>query len=145
MPALIATIGLPASGKTTLARAWVAEDPQHRTRVNRDDIRGMFGCLPIGSREQEEAVTIAQHAAIVALLQHGMDVIVDDTNLRPRTMQILRTSAQLAGADVQVLDLTDVPVDVCIARDVNRGRPVGEQVIRGMHARYLAGHDAGRV
>lgn len=48
MAKLIITRDLPASGKTTWARSWVAEDPIHRTRVNRDDIRAMFGVPAIG-------------------------------------------------------------------------------------------------
>ena len=43
MTALVITRGLPGSGKTTYARAWVAEDREHRARVNRDDIRQMLG------------------------------------------------------------------------------------------------------
>ena len=42
MTNLIITRGLPGCGKTTYARAWVAEDREHRARVNRDDIRAML-------------------------------------------------------------------------------------------------------
>lgn len=30
--------GIPASGKTTYALKWVNEDPNHRIRINQDDI-----------------------------------------------------------------------------------------------------------
>jgi predicted kinase len=33
MPKLVITRGLPGSGKTTHAVAWVAEDPAHRARI----------------------------------------------------------------------------------------------------------------
>ena len=42
MPKLILTRGIPASGKSTWAKAWVQEDPQRRVRVNRDDLRRML-------------------------------------------------------------------------------------------------------
>jgi len=42
MATLIVTRGLPGSGKTTAATAWVAEEPLRRARVERDEIRSMF-------------------------------------------------------------------------------------------------------
>ena len=41
MSKLIITRGLPASGKSTWAKQWVLEDPEHRVRINQDDIRLM--------------------------------------------------------------------------------------------------------
>ncbi len=74
---LILTRGIQASGKTTWALKWVAEDEEHRARVNRDEIRmtlfGRYWPVP------EDAVTIAQHAAIKALLASGRSVVVDDS------------------------------------------------------------------
>ena len=35
--------GLQGSGKSTFAKQWVNEDPEHRVRFNRDDIRNMLG------------------------------------------------------------------------------------------------------
>jgi hypothetical protein len=43
---LVITRGLPGCGKTTRARAWVAEDPSRRVRVNRDDLRTMLSGGP---------------------------------------------------------------------------------------------------
>lgn len=43
MSKLIITRGLPASGKSTWAKQWVLEDPEHRVRINQDDIRLMLG------------------------------------------------------------------------------------------------------
>jgi predicted kinase len=140
--ALVATRGLPASGKSTWAVAWIAAGAL-RTRSNRDDLRAtMFGGWT-GRAEHEEAVTVAQYAAVRALLAAGWSVVVDDTNLRPEVLDALRGLAVAAGARFEVHDLTGVPVDVCIARDADRGergeRHVGHEVIRGMYDRYLAG------
>jgi hypothetical protein len=44
-----------------------------------------------------------------------------------------------AGATVNVWDLSDVPLEVCIERDSKRFEMVGSEVITGMHLRYLAG------
>lgn len=43
MHKIILTVGIPASGKSTWAKQWVLEDPEHRIRFNQDDIRNMFG------------------------------------------------------------------------------------------------------
>lgn len=139
MPTLIITRGLPGSGKTTWARQWVTENPSRHTRVNRDDIRAMFGCAPIGDNTQEESVTVAQRAAVEALLRRGRDVVVDDTNLRDRYVRGFQEIAATTGAAVIVKDFTDIPVDVCVARDAARDRHVGSSIIRTMWHRFIAG------
>jgi predicted kinase len=131
-PALVVTCGLPGSGKTAWARAWVATDPVGRARVNRDVLfRGWTG-----NHAQEDAVTVAQRAAVAALLQAGRSVVCDDTNLLNEYVDRSRCFAASAGAAVGVHGLTGVPVETCIARDAARaargGRHVGEQVIRNM-------------
>ncbi len=89
MPTLIITIGLPGSGKSTWAKAWVGEDPARRARVNRDDLRAMLHGGRVGTAWQERQVTLAQHAAVRALLLHGFEVMVDDTNLVAKHRQQL--------------------------------------------------------
>ena len=143
MPTLYLTRGLPASGKTTRARAWVAEDPEHRIRVNRDDLRDMGHGGRLGTGAQEAAMTAIQHAGIRALLGDArLDVVVDDTNLNPAHLRSLCHIAMTLSARYEVWDLTWVPLDSCIERDCVRaalGEPaVGEDVIRSMHARWLA-------
>lgn len=135
MATLTITRGLPASGKTTWAKA-----QSHLVRVNRDDLRRMLhGGARSGRAEVE--VTLAQRAAVEALLRGGTDVVCDDTNLRSRVVRELAEVALRAGAAWQVRDFTDVPVDECIRRDALRSGDthVGEDAIRGMHRRYLAG------
>lgn len=138
MPTLHITCGLPGSGKSTMARAWVDEDPEGRFRLNRDDFRLMAHGRYV-SKLTEAMVTTAQHAAARALLAAGIDVICDDTNLKPAARIAFEATAARAGVRLAVWDFTDVPVDVCIARDAQRTGPahVGEQVIRDMAAQYL--------
>jgi len=77
--------GLPGSGKTTFATSWVREDPDNRTRVNRDDLRQMmFGKRADLLPAQEALVTAAEQAIVRSSLEAGRDTIVDDMNLRPR-------------------------------------------------------------
>ncbi len=164
---LIYTVGLPASGKTTLIRAWVAQHPTFRVRISRDDYRDMmFGAEaarygrdgkpdPAGDRSGEEveelaarerAVTAAQHAAIAPLLAAGYQVAVDDTNLEGHVRNDLRQIGWAAGATVAPVSLTGVPAQTCIDRDRARrargDRYVGEEVILRMQPLAVAYHDA---
>lgn len=137
MPTLHIARGIQASGKTTFARAWVAEDTEHRARVNRDDLRAL---LHGGyAKEIERRVIHARDALITSLLAAGVDVFCDDTNLPSRTVRDLMKVAAKARAAFQVHDFTDVPLDLCVARDAARPEPVGEQVIRDTWARFIKG------
>ena len=134
MPQLVLTVGLPGSGKSTWARKWVAEDPAGRARVNRDDLRAMLrGELVWRDPDLEAQVTVAQHAAVAALLGAGVSVVVDDTNLAPERLDLLARIGQDAGAQVVIHRMT-TPIEECIRRDALRpaGQRVGEAVIREM-------------
>ena len=48
---LILCRGIQASGKSTWAKAWAKEDPEHRVRFNNDDIRNMLGEYWVPNRE----------------------------------------------------------------------------------------------
>lgn len=147
MPTLIITRGLPAAGKSTKARAWVAEDPQRRFRVNRDDLRAMaHDSVYIGQTATdpgtERAIQSARDSAITALLKRGVSVVCDDTNLVQRVARDLRRLAVLTGSDFEVWDLTDVPLETCLERNAARladGGLVPQEAILDMHQRYLAG------
>ena len=82
MSKLIICRGIPASGKTFWAKQWVLEDPEHRVRINQDDIRLMLGkywvpkSAPLVQHIQEEAL-------IEALLK-GYDIVIDNTNLNKK-------------------------------------------------------------
>jgi predicted kinase len=141
---LIVTRGLPGSGKTAMARQWVAESPATRCRVNRDDFRKMFhGVRWAGIGGCEDMVTVAQFATLRALLVSPPypDVVADDTWLRPGLFTAVRDLAAVMGAELEVWDLTDVPLEVCIERDTRRGSLVGAHVIKEMHQRYIVNGD----
>lgn len=127
MPTLHLTRGLPASGKTTFARSWVAENPAERIRINRDDVRAMIHQLHGGVTEFE--TTRVCHAAVRACLRAGRDVICDDTNLNAKFVKTLLKIAAQTGADVE---FHDFPAD--------GGHSVGSEVIRSMYDRYLDPH-----
>ncbi len=139
MSTLVITRGLPGSGKSTRAHAWVAEDLAGRARVNRDDLRAMLHDGAWRGHDTEFQILGARDLLITSLLRRGIDVVCDDTNLPQRAARDLANLAVATGADLVVWDLTDVPVDLCIERDRDRERTVGEDVIRDLYRRYLAG------
>ncbi|MFN2636826.1 MAG: AAA family ATPase [Gemmatimonadaceae bacterium] len=141
MTELRITRGLPGCGKSYYASAWVAEDPAGRACVNRDDLRSMIHDGAWIKGVTEPRIIVARDAIISALLKRGVSVICSDTNLPQRTARDLAKLAKQAGADLEVVDLTYVPIETCIERDAKRDRPVGEDVIDGMHMRYLNGRD----
>ncbi len=136
MPKLIITRGLPGSGKTT----WARTRPD-LVRVNRDDLRRMLHGGRLGTTTAEFQVTHAHRAAVEALLRQRSDVVCDDTNLRARVVRELAELAAKCGAEFVVRDFTDVAVEECVRRDAGRdpAAQVGEEVIRNMWLRYLAG------
>jgi predicted kinase len=134
---LLITRGLPASGKTTFARKL-----QPRVvRVNRDDLRLMLHGRRLFTQTAEGQVSAVQRASVEALLRAKADVIVDDTNLRTRTVREWAEMAARFDATFEVHDFTDVPLDECLRRDADRpeAERVGAGNIRRMHDRYLAG------
>lgn len=134
------TKGLPASGKTSWAKALLASSPTgSHTRVNKDDLRDMMHAGQ-WSKNNEKVVLATRDAIIEAALEAGQHVIVDDTNFGPKHENRLRDLAKKHGARFELVDFTDVPLDEVLARNFARTdkQPVPEKVIRDMHARYLA-------
>jgi predicted kinase len=133
---LIATRGLPASGKTTFAHTLQPSV----VRVNRDDLRRMLHGERLYTQWAEAQVTRAQRAQVEALLRARVSVCVDDTNLRARALRDWARLAAECGADFEVHDFTDVPLEECLRRDAARPATdrVGEEAIRRLHDRFLA-------
>jgi len=139
MATVTITRGLPASGKSTAAIEMVNASAGRVRRVNLDALRLMLddndGHRRLG-RRHEDVVLAAQDAAVLAAVDGGFDVVIDNTHLTPR---LPRHYARLLGTrDVAfaLLDFTHVPVEECIRRDAARDRTVGRQVILDM-ARQL--------
>lgn len=137
MTTLIITRGLPASGKTTWAKAWLAEDPGNRARVNRDDLRAMLFSEPTYEWAQEEQVTAIQRATVAGLLGSGKDVVCDDTNLRPKYVREWQRFADGNGVEVFSVIDHEIDADEAVRRDVVRSNPVGEEVIRRMAQKFM--------
>lgn len=141
MQELVVTRGLPGSGKTHYAHAWIAEQPDSRARVNRDELRSNL--FPAGGPvlhfKEENVITKVQQDAVTTLLRSGRSVIVDDTHLRAKYINPWLKLATKWGVEFRLQDFTDVPLETCIERDAQRaqngGRFVGPTVITEMAGR----------
>lgn len=135
MSKLIITRGLPASGKSTWAKQWVLEDPEHRVRINQDDIRLMLGKYWVPSREK--LVQEIQFDAIVEALSREFDVVIDNTNLNKKVLDGFdRLIKTFEDYEIEYKDFFDTPLSVCIERDKNRDLQVTEKVIRSFYNNY---------
>lgn len=135
MSKLIITRGLPASGKSTWAKQWVLEDPEHRVRINQDDIRLMLGKYWVPSREK--LVQEIQFDAVVEALSKEFDVVIDNTNLNNKVLdQFNRLIKTFEDYEIEYKDFFDTPLSVCIERDKNRDLQVTEKVIRSFYNNY---------
>lgn len=146
MSELIITRGISGSGKSTWAKAWVAQDSIHRAEVNRDSIRLMmhdghvFSGNQTLARQTEAMVTVCSQTTVKELLKRGTSVVVSDTNLPQRAAREWAKMARFAGADFEVKDFSHIPLEICLARN---GKRTGEahvpaEVIERQYARFIA-------
>ncbi|MBS2539640.1 AAA family ATPase [Catenulispora sp. NF23] len=137
--------GLPASGKSTVARQLMAAAEGRMRRVSLDELRRMLddndGSKRLG-RRHEETVLAVQDAVVLAAVEGGFDIVVDNTHLVSRIPKRLKNL--LGGrAAFEVHDLTDVDVEECVRRDAQRPNPVGEEHIRAMALRLASTKSSG--
>ncbi len=130
---LIITKGLPASGKSSWADEFIAENPNF-VKVEKDQIRkngDLFtGGEYIHKRGDESIVLKERDRQIREAFREGKSVISSDTNLFPKHITQLTNIAKQNRATVEVKSFLDVPLKELIERDQKREDSVGEQVIR---------------
>ncbi len=140
MPKLIICRGIQGSGKTTWAKQWVLEDPEHRVRFNNDDIRNMLGKYWVPSREF--IVTDLKLAFLHNAMLQGYDIVLDNMNLNTNEVDFLTKEVQennsKTGRIKYEIEFQDfkTPLRDCIERDSKRDNPIGEFVIRATYKKY---------
>lgn len=146
MPKIILCRGIQGSGKTTWAKQWALEDPEHRVRFNNDDIRNMLGKYWVPSRE--DLVKSLRSAFLLNSMSYGFDIVIDNMNLNPKELEYYNgvlngwNNPKWAMPDVvrpkYSLEFKDffIPLQDCIERDSKRPNPIGEEVIRKTYEKY---------
>lgn len=139
---IILTRGIPGSGKTFWAKSWSMEDPEHRIRLNWDDMRNMMGLYWVPSREPINKAML--QAGLLIAMTNGYDIVIDNMNLNPKTWEeyegIIKRHNALSGSnnhyELEFKDFFDVPIEECIKRDSLRSNPIGEKTIREIWRKY---------
>lgn len=140
MNKLIICRGLPASGKTTWAKEWAMRNPEHRVRINQDDIRIMLGKYWVPTREP--IVSTIQQEAIVAAMNFGVDIVIDNTNLNRKVVDAYIQVAEKFKYTVEYEDFFNISIGECLRRNVIRNASLpkdlqlDDTVIIGMYERY---------
>lgn len=135
---LIIMQGIPGSGKSYMARQLLKADTEYKTViVNRDDIRDMLGDYWIPSREG--LVTTIEDNMIKSSLTKGYTVIVDATNLNPKTIKKLEKIALSKKVKVKYVPVMVTPTQAFIQilwRTIRGGRFISYKVVKGFYDRY---------
>ena len=140
MKRLIICRGLPASGKTTWAKEWAMGDPEHRVRINQDDIRLMLGKYWVPAREP--IVGAIQQEAVIAAMNFGVDIVIDNTNLNKKVVNAYIKVAEKFNYTVEYEDFFNVSIGECLRRNATRNASlpkdtqIAGEVIVGMYEKY---------
>lgn len=136
------TVGIPGSGKTTLAKKIREIAPYSTILVSRDDLRAMlFDGEGILSGSQEAEVSSYQKEIVKKGLRADKHVIVHDTNLKEKYRNQWAKVARNVGAGFSVIDQTGVPLGDCVDRVSQRydegGRDVDVMVLIDLHKKFI--------
>lgn len=127
--------GLPASGKSTKANEIIAGGGEFY-RVNRDLLRKMLH-NDIFTHQREKVTIEMQQLIVATLLSEGKNVIVDDTNLGEKHVDMWTMMADLYGANFEVIDMMEgLTVNECVRRNEVRENPVPKGVIENMALQF---------
>src|SRR4029077_20520747 len=124
---------LPASGKTTMAKKLQAAD-EPWVRINWDDMRLQDGMTPDKfDIKTEKQIQENSFLAARTFLLEGVNVVVDNTNLNPNTLEKWRRIAVECNAAWEPQRLHPT-IQKCIERDEKRegAAQVGRAVIERM-------------
>ena len=147
MQHILILIGISGSGKSTFAKQFVQETPTY-LRLNRDDLRRSVVPVPLGEywkwednrkNRIERLVSELEKSALLAALESGWNVVIDNTHLRQRyiteLLKLIDKQASTRKPIAVSFLVIDVNLEEAIKRDQLRPDVVGETVIREQHSR----------
>lgn len=133
-PTLIMLVGLPASGKTTVAKEMISNSQRATKRVSKVDLIAMLD-MENQSRDSEVFAKAIEKQIVVAALDLGYDVVVDDLNLKISDENYWTKTADENGATFVRLPM-EATLESCIERDSQREHPVGKDRIIELYLLY---------
>lgn len=125
MSKVIICQGIQGSGKSTWALDYVTEEPTKRVRVNRYSIRKMFGKYWV--LEREELCNEIEYKAIAYAMVRGFEVVIDDMNLNPKTLEHIKELVLNVDSNVDIIyKLFNTPLTECVTRVEKRNASLPE-------------------
>lgn len=121
--------GIPASGKTTWAKAY-SEKNKDWIRISRDDLRHMRGKYWIP--KDESIITEMERSMISVAFNNDKHVIIDATNISHLDGLKQFISDVRPGVQIEVKKF-EISLDTAIKRDLARSNSVGAEVITRMY------------
>jgi predicted kinase len=103
-PVLVVTVGLPGSGKSTFSRR-LAQDAD-AVVLESDALRARYFEFPTHDQKESRRLFRSIYAATTQLLEQGVSVILDATNLTERDRAPAYKLARMTGARLLVLHFT---------------------------------------
>ena len=132
MSKILVLCGPPASGKSTYAREFI-KGKTDWVIVNRDSIREGRGDYWIPS--QEDYISDLEEFSVRAAIKRNYNVIIDATNLNPKTQEKWRNIAIETKSSIEFKEFY-IPFKEALERDKNRERSVGEKVLKNFYFKY---------
>ena len=132
MSKILVLCGPPASGKSTYAREFV-KDKIDWVIVNRDSLREGRGEYWIPS--QEDYISDLEEFSIKAAINRGLNVIIDATNLNPKTIDKWNKLAKITKSTIEFKEFY-IPFKEALMRDGTRERQVGAKVLKSFYLKY---------
>jgi hypothetical protein len=87
-------------------------------------------------RDSEIVVLSTQFEKVIKILREGKSVIVANTHLDDRHIPVFEEIAKSFNAKLEIKDLRNTPLDVCIKRDAERGAQ-SILSIKELHKKYI--------
>lgn len=132
MSKILVLQGPPASSKTTWAREFI-KGKQDWVIVNRDSLREGRGDYWVPS--QEDYISDLEEFSIKAAIKRGYNVIIDATNLNPKTIDKWNKLSKETNSSIEFKKFY-IPFKEALERDKNRERSVGEKVLKRFYQQY---------
>ena len=107
---LLVLRGAPASGKSTWAKEFVPS--------------------------REDYISDVEEFQIRSAIKNNLNVIIDATNLNPKTQEKWKNLAKEVDAEIDFKDFF-IDFKTALERDNNRTRKVGKKVLEGFFSRYF--------
>ena len=131
-PKLIILVGIPGCGKTTYANKFLRK--KNTFVLSSDTIRKqVFG--DENAQYNNDLIFSILFKRAKSKLKQGLNVVIDATNISASIRK--KTLDYFSDLDLQrIATVINAPREVCVSRDKNRTRSVGEDVVLKVARKY---------